>query len=155
MHATALQRLDFFVPGQPRPQGSKRHVGGGQVVESSAYLPGWRRAVALVARNAAARQQWRRARDAVRVDLLYLFVQPKSNRAVWPVARWVGDLDKLTRAISDGLVDAGAIDDDSLVVQSCQEKAWGSRAGVRVTISEPLPATETAPRTAADPAVTA
>ena len=34
-----------FIPGVPAPQGSKRHVGGGRLVESSKKVKPWRRAV--------------------------------------------------------------------------------------------------------------
>ena len=42
----------FFVPGVPAPQGSKRHVGNGRMVESSKDLPAWRHSVGWKAREA-------------------------------------------------------------------------------------------------------
>ena len=33
------------VSGEPAPQGSKRHVGGGRMIEASKKLPPWREAV--------------------------------------------------------------------------------------------------------------
>jgi len=44
----------FEVPGIPAPQGSKRHVGGGRMVESSRSLPEWRASVAWLYSSDAA-----------------------------------------------------------------------------------------------------
>jgi hypothetical protein len=41
--------LPFTVYGVPRPQGSKRHVGNGRMVESSPRVAEWRTLVALEA----------------------------------------------------------------------------------------------------------
>ncbi|HWT48541.1 MAG TPA: hypothetical protein VN255_08185 [Mycobacterium sp.] len=46
--------LKFTVPGKPVPQGSKRHVGRGILVESSRELGPWRERVALAAHHALA-----------------------------------------------------------------------------------------------------
>lgn len=37
-------RLHFEIPGRPAAQGSKRHVGGGRMIEQSKYLKPWRTA---------------------------------------------------------------------------------------------------------------
>ena len=41
--------ITFHVSGTPAPQGSKRHVGGGRMIESSKKVEPWREAVARVA----------------------------------------------------------------------------------------------------------
>jgi len=46
--------ITFFVPGKPAPQGSKRHVGRGIMLESSREVGPWRERVALVAHNVMA-----------------------------------------------------------------------------------------------------
>jgi crossover junction endodeoxyribonuclease RusA len=43
------QTLTFFTPGTPRPQGSKRYIGGGRSIESSKHLPAWRKALTQTA----------------------------------------------------------------------------------------------------------
>lgn len=48
--------VEFFVPGRPAPQGSKRHVGHGIMVESSRDLGPWRERVALAANPADLRR---------------------------------------------------------------------------------------------------
>ena len=50
-----MTRVEFTVLGVPAPQGSKRHVGRGVLVESSNALGPWRDAVAWAARDAALR----------------------------------------------------------------------------------------------------
>jgi len=112
------------VAGIPAPQGSKRHVGGGRMVESSRAVGPWREAV---------RAETQRARDGetfgsdepVVVDILFHLPRPKSapKRVTWPVKR--PDLDKLVRAVLDGLVAGGALADDSQVVCLTVSKQFG------------------------------
>ena len=40
-----MNRIEFFVPGLPATQGSKKHVGNGILVESCKRLPEWRKRV--------------------------------------------------------------------------------------------------------------
>jgi len=37
-----MTAVEFFVAGAAAPQGSKRHVGGGRVIESSKAFAPWR-----------------------------------------------------------------------------------------------------------------
>lgn len=104
--------LTMFVPGRPRPQGSKRIVRG-RLIESSRGLRQWRRDIAMTAlATRSARRSWPRLGPvAVRADFLLsgrLDVRP--------------DLDKLCRALLDGLVEAGIIADDGQVVRLTAEK---------------------------------
>lgn len=46
--------IAFDVYGEPAPQGSKRHVGGGRMIESSAKVKPWRQDVVAAAREAMA-----------------------------------------------------------------------------------------------------
>lgn len=110
--------IEFFVPGIPAPQGSKRHVGHGRMVESSKDLPAWRTAVAWTARNAAAREL--AIVGPVAVNISFRFPMPASRpakiRALESHPRSVKpDLDKLVRAIFDALTEAGVIEDDARV----------------------------------------
>ena len=41
-----MSLLQFYVVGDPAPQGSKKHVGNGRFIESSKKLAPWRAAVA-------------------------------------------------------------------------------------------------------------
>ena len=98
--------LRFEVPGTPAPQGSKRHVGDGRMVESSKDLPAWRSSVAWAARAAHGS---RAAMDGpLAMELSFTFPMPASRpkrdrvRGVkWRTVK--PDLDKLCRAVFDAL----------------------------------------------------
>lgn len=109
------------VYGTPAPQGSKRHVGGGRLIESSRKVGPWREAVVSEA--------LRLGYDGIRMDgplvvaITFYLPRPVSHRGarglrpsapVWPAK--VPDLDKLARSTLDGLTQAGVICDDSRVV---------------------------------------
>lgn len=109
------------VHGTPAPQGSKRHVGGGRMVEASKKVGPWREAVV----SEAIRQGYDGSAidTAVTVRITFYMPRPVSHRGarglrpsapVWPAK--VPDLDKLTRSTLDGLVQAGVLVDDSRVV---------------------------------------
>ncbi len=104
----------IFVPGTPAPQGSKRHVGRGILVESSTALGPWRERVALQAHQHAHGELWD---CAVILDLAFVMPRPKSTpKLSTPPAIRKPDLDKLIRAICDALTDVW-ITDDSRIVQ--------------------------------------
>ena len=110
------------VRGLPAPQGSKRHVGNGRMVESSKAVGPWREAV---------RAETQRVMDTAEplqgplwVRLRFTLPRPKGHTGkrgllpsapVWPAVK--PDLDKLARAALDGLVAGGAMADDARVVQ--------------------------------------
>ena len=114
------------VPGIAAPQGSKRHVGHGIMIESSKRLKPWR---AKVTDAAAEAFEGRETIDApVILTAIFSFPRPAShfgtgrNSGVlkptapsYPSGR-VGDLSKLIRAVEDSLTDAGVWRDDSRVV---------------------------------------
>ena len=121
------------VRGIPAPQGSKRHVGGGRMIEMSKAVGPWREAV---------RAETQRAMNgdgplsgAVSVIAEFFMPRPKShyrtgrNAALlrdsapgWPSCK--PDLDKLERAILDGLTAGGAWGDDSQVVRLIAAKSY-------------------------------
>lgn len=99
---------------RPAPQGSKRHVGNGRMIESSKRVKPWREAV----------------RDAVgdvvetldgplTMHVVFTVSKPKmapKNKRTYPITRYSGDIDKLLRSTLDALTDAGVIKDDSMVI---------------------------------------
>jgi len=123
--------LAIVVYGRPAPQGSKRHVGKGAMVESSAHLKPWREAVRSEAVGEL--ERWRTAFVGpptllgierttplggwpVAARMVFTMAAPKAARpgdrpAVMP------DLSKLVRATEDALVDAGVLADDKLIVE--------------------------------------
>lgn len=110
--------IAFNVYGIPGPQGSKRHVGGGRMIESSAKVKPWREAVKWAAREAMAGPDGWAAMDGPLVAVM-VFTLPKpasapKKRQTWPDRK--PDLSKLLRSTEDALVDAGLIADDARIV---------------------------------------
>ncbi len=111
--------LVITVIGRPAPQGSKRHVGRGVMVESSKRLKPWREAVKGAALMVIEAEHRERLAGPVAVEVVFCFDPPKSapkRRPIWPTTRSSGDIDKLTRSCLDALTDAGAFCDDSQVI---------------------------------------
>lgn len=117
------------IPGEPIPQGSKSKGANGQLYER-ADLKQWRQAIAwtcrLVVRDAAPLD------EAVLVVATFTLSKPKSSRD--ELARRKPDLDKLQRAVGDGLTDGRLLKDDSAIVAWIAEKDFGSNPGARLEI---------------------
>lgn len=137
-----MTSLIFTVHGIPGAQGSKRHVGHGVMVESSKKVRPWRSDVKAAAEQAMLRRDWETVTGPVRVQVTFMFARPKShyrtgrnagllrdNAPALPTSRAIGDNDKLQRSTFDALVAAGAIADDSLIVDVLSAKRW-ALAGV-------------------------
>ena len=137
------------VRGQPAPQGSKRPVrlGNGRVgmVEQSKAVGPWREAVRAETQRAMLERP--PLGGPVYVSLKFTMPRPKSHfrtgrysallRAdapVWPSGK--PDVDKLARAVLDGLTAGGAWKDDSQVVILAAEKAYAPHAGCVITVTE-------------------
>lgn len=118
--------ITFTVYGTPAPQGSKRHVGGGRLIEMSKKVQPWRHAVAL-----AARQQTPRTpppTTPVGVQIAFYLPRTKAMRDK-PAPPMVQrpDVDKLIRSTLDGLTMGGAVTDDAQITTVTASK---QRAGV-------------------------
>lgn len=112
--------VSFVVVGTPAPQGSKRHVGGGRMVESSKAVGPWRDSVAWAVRQVVG-DRVAFPEGPVRVEIAFTVPMPKSRRAADRKfgMRWADrrpDLDKLLRSTLDGLTAGGAWGDDCQVV---------------------------------------
>lgn len=123
---------------RPAPQGSKRHVGNGRLIEQSKRVAPWRDAVDRAARAAMV------ARHAMQyggspagpvqpldgplsIEIVFTVRKPASapkSRTTWPTTRDSGDIDKLLRSTFDALTTAGAIADDSRIVKVTTRKAF-------------------------------
>jgi crossover junction endodeoxyribonuclease RusA len=125
------------VNGTPAPQGSKRHVGGGRMVEQSPNLAPWRAVVTQAA--VAARYStptWQPDPQApLGLGAVFTIARPASHwrtgkhshllrdsAPAHPTAR--PDIDKLLRSTLDALTDAGAMTDDARVVHVSVDKAY-------------------------------
>lgn len=139
------------VRGIPAPQGSKRHVGNGRMVESSKAVGPWREAVRAETQRTIAetpvedlRLHW----HPVVVDIVFYLPRPKGHmsarggpRDSAPVHHTTRpDLDKLARAVLDGLTAGGMWSDDNQVVRLVAEKQYADDypPGALITVEELL-----------------
>ena len=126
--------VEFYVPGVPVPQGSKKsipHKASGQFVMIDAHpgLKAWRRTVTDVAREHFG-EYGRHA--PLMVLARFNLPRPKSVKRDHPAVK--PDLDKLTRALLDGITDAGVWVDDGQVITLHVDKRYGEAPGVHVII---------------------
>lgn len=136
-----LVELFFRVQGVPVQQGSKSVRllrGRAQMFDQNAKaLHPWRRRVADAAAAAALVQGVPMFCGAVAVVARFEFVRPRSAPAsrVFPSVK--PDLDKLVRALLDGVTASGAWRDDALVTRlSAMQRYVDSDPGVLVTVRE-------------------
>jgi Holliday junction resolvase RusA-like endonuclease len=132
---TGRKELYFTAYGIPRPQGSKRHVGNGVMIEASDVKP-WRKAIAN-----AVFEAWISSGDdrsftgPVVVWATFFMPRPKSVRRLLPTVS--PDLDKLQRALGDALsIDSQALTDDAIIVKWHSAKVYADshEPGVLVAI---------------------
>jgi crossover junction endodeoxyribonuclease RusA len=139
--------IKLIIPGLPAPQGSKTRMPNGALVESSsatgrAKFNDWRTAVAVAAWHAYDEHgciDW----PAVSLEVLFRFQMPKSRPAtarqagsLWKVS--TPDLDKLVRALGDGLVRGGLLPDDNRIcwITARKVEVHNSWTGASVTIND-------------------
>ncbi|GIV03997.1 MAG: hypothetical protein KatS3mg015_2827 [Fimbriimonadales bacterium] len=123
------------VPGIPAPQGSKRHVGHGVLIESSRSVGPWRERVAL---HLVESHPSKPRRDYIAVHLTFCFPRPKSHfkkdgtlRASAPKFPGRPDIDKLVRAILDAMTGIVFVD-DSQVIRLTATKVYDTTPGVDI-----------------------
>lgn len=129
--------VEFFIEGIPVPQGSKTarviHTPTKPIAsiynDNDKVLKPWRKVVTAAAR---ATYSGDRLEGAVVIELEFRTVRPKSVKREYPTVK--PDVDKLTRAVFDGLTDAGIWRDDSQVVTALVSKIYAAEPGVRVRI---------------------
>lgn len=113
-----MDPLVILIEGTPVPQGSKTaYVVNGRAVltEASKKLKPWRKHVTETATQTAYVKKWLTISTACTVDMTFLFERPKSAKSrEYPSVK--PDLDKLARAVLDGLSDANIWNDDAQVV---------------------------------------
>lgn len=135
-----MDPITFTIEGMaPKPQGSKRHVGGGVMVESCKQLKPWRLMVTAAAIATGAPL----IRGPVSLSVVFLFHRPKGHygaRGLKPSApQWHSvkpDGSKLLRALEDSLSGV-LIEDDARIVSSTVQKRYTvgfEREGAIVTV---------------------
>lgn len=146
-----MNTLSFRVYGTPAPQGSRRHVGNGVMVESSQKVKPWRQDVKYAALDATGGYDVRTTlRGPVRVDVTFYIARPKGHHRTgknaalirdtaptWPATK--PDLDKLLRSTLDALGEAAVWNDDSQVVRVTAFKRYAyddEPAGAEISVQE-------------------
>ena len=117
----------FFVPGRPIPQGSLKFINGHAIHVRAQDLALWRADIANQARVCYSEK----LQGAVSVALHFVFNKPKSVKRAEPSIR--PDLDKLIRAVLDGLTDV-VYRDDEQVTHLVSSKSYGENQGVWISI---------------------
>jgi Holliday junction resolvase RusA-like endonuclease len=135
-----LARITVY--DRPAPQGSKRHVGGGRMIEQSPHVGNWREAVKAAALAEMQRAGWPCFDGPLHCRMTFTLRKPASapkRRRIWPDR--TPDLSKLCRATEDALVAAGAVADDARFVELTLAKRYPMEGqeslavpGVRITI---------------------
>lgn len=128
-----MTRIEFRVYGEPAPQGSKRHVGGGRMIESSKKLPAWRKAVTDAARTVAPKQP---LDCPVSVQATFWVPKPQKPRFNTPAVP--PDTDKLCRAVGDALEQAGVLKNDARITHWNAHKHYADQhnpPGAHITIT--------------------
>jgi len=117
---------------EPAPQGSKRHVGGGRLIEASKRCKPWRQAVSACAQQQMKDQGCELLTCACSVSVVFRFRRPRAHfttngqlKAAAPKHCVVkrNDIDKCCRSTLDALTDS-VFADDSLVVSLNAEKRY-------------------------------
>lgn len=102
----------FIAYGTPAPQGSKKYVGKGIMVESSKAVKPWREDVKQAALTA--REHGAPCLDGpLLVRMVFTLRRPKSAPKRLTIPDRVPDLDKLLRSTSDAITTAGLWADDA------------------------------------------
>jgi crossover junction endodeoxyribonuclease RusA len=109
-HIMTRTRIKFFVPGIPAPQGSKRALGPGRMIEMSKNVGPWRERIALAAHNAMKGQPLFPGPAAIFIEVV--LPRPKSTpKSYTPAAIKRPDIDKLARACLDAITGVIIADD--------------------------------------------
>jgi crossover junction endodeoxyribonuclease RusA len=149
-----MTTLELVVYGRPAPQGSKRHVGGGRMIESSKHVKPWRDDVKAAAEALLAGQRpWAPLNAPLIVRMVFTTSRPRSHYRTGRNAHLLRDnaparphgkpdASKLIRSTEDALTDAGLWRDDALVVEyeraakvyAGEDPEALDRPGARITI---------------------
>jgi Holliday junction resolvase RusA-like endonuclease len=146
-----VTRLGFRVHGTPAPQGSKRHVGNGIMVESSNRVKPWRQDVkhaALGKRRVGHRQDSTPTMAGpVLLNVVFYMKRPRAHYRTGKLSHLLRDdaptmhssrpdVDKLLRSTMDALGEAGVWRDDSQVANVSATKVYDDHPGAFITVED-------------------
>jgi Holliday junction resolvase RusA-like endonuclease len=109
--------------GKPAPQGSHR-IERGRIKEDNRRTVGWREVIADVCTTNLP-TDWAPLDGPLEVWLAFFFDPPRHAKpGDYPTTRATYDMDKLYRALGDGLTDGGVIVDDSRFIDAHVKKRY-------------------------------
>ena len=121
---TPASSFTFTVLGKPAPQGSKRHVGRGVMVESSKRCKPWRQDVRHTVMDLLPGDWYANMDKAIALSCVFVFARPKNhfrtNGQLKPSAPKhcsgrIGDISKLVRAVEDAMTGVVYNDDAQII----------------------------------------
>lgn len=140
-----MSALQIVVHGTPAPQGSKRHLGNGIMVESSKKVNPWRQDVRAAALDAIEAGGETFPTGGVVLDVTFRLARPKGHYRTGRHASSLRpsapsfpsvkpDVSKLMRSTEDALTEAGVWRDDAQVVDGIVRKRYADDEPVGATI---------------------
>ena len=138
-------RVSFICYSRAAPQGSKRHIGGGVLIESSKRVKPFRSDLQGIAIEATPVDWDLGLEYHLRVD--FHFRRPKSHLTskgaltkaapLFPTGRQIGDTDKLIRSVCDALTGICWYDDSQVVDISAKKRFFSNVRDKRQESSSP------------------
>ena len=120
---------DFFVTGEPIPQGSMSYFNGHVVDQKHTRLKMWRNVIRF---HCASNKVKPLLDQAVQLDLIFYLHKGKTVKRALPYVK--PDLDKLVRGVMDALSGFAFKDDAQVTSFGTVSKIYGKRTGVRIRI---------------------
>ena len=126
----------FFVEGHPKPKGSWTPIRGKKgrifLIHASKLTAAWCRSI-----DKQMPLLWKHSliKGAVKCELKFILLRPKTNKDKYPINKFSGDLDKLERAILDCMTGIVYVDDSQVVDIKSTKRYTTNTPGVWVTIS--------------------
>jgi len=138
-----MDKVTFFVPGRPRPQGSMKFINKGKrsIPIQNEKLEHWRSAMTMFAHEA---MRGKAVTGGVSLTLVFMFTRPKNQYRTGKYSDLLKDgapsrmlkapdIDKLIRAVLDSLTGIVFVDDCE-VDRIGAVKQWGPKEGVEITV---------------------
>ena len=119
--------ITFRVNGIPIPQGSMKVINGRVLHSQGSALAVWRSLIGWEAKSAGASPH----SLPVKITISFFMPRPKTVKRAYPSV--APDLDKLVRAVLDGLTGV-AYEDDGQVVQIHARKLYGAEVGAEIEL---------------------
>lgn len=130
-----MSTFPIFIPGTPRPQGSKSvNRRTGHMFEANPSLKVWRdtMAASLIAWTGTWFGAWEPYDGPLAVDVTFWMPRPKRPAYIEPAVK--PDLDKLQRALGDSMQASGLIREDSRITTWHARKRYAEPGREGITI---------------------